>query len=294
MKRDVWASWLLERRSGGDPDAARCVREGLHPVREKVLDAAGAGPDDRLLDVGCGDGLIAFGALERGVAEVLFTDISQDLLDVCRQLATERGVRDRCRFLRASADDLGEVADGSVNAVTTRSVLIYVEDKAQAFREFHRVLAPGGRMSLFEPINRYFHDADGRMPRPPELEPVEDLVDRLNAVYYVPELAPMLNFGERDLLRMAEEAGFAEVHVRLEVTVKPRRPVRWETALRSAPNPLAPTLEEALERTLTPAEIDRYTSCVRPLLETGAGTMRHAYAYVSAVKATSAGGTTTG
>jgi SAM-dependent methyltransferase len=40
--------------------------------------------------------------------------------------------------------------------VTTRSVLIYVQHKDAAFREFHRVLRPGGRVSIFEPINNYF------------------------------------------------------------------------------------------------------------------------------------------
>lgn len=34
MRRDVWASWLLERRSGGDPDAGQRVREELRPLVE--------------------------------------------------------------------------------------------------------------------------------------------------------------------------------------------------------------------------------------------------------------------
>lgn len=44
------------------------------------------------------------------------------------------------------ADQLAAVADASVDAVTARSVLIYVKDKAQAMREFFRVLRPGGRV----------------------------------------------------------------------------------------------------------------------------------------------------
>jgi ubiquinone/menaquinone biosynthesis C-methylase UbiE len=36
-----------------------------------------------------------------------------------------------------------------------------VRAKDQAFREFHRVLRKGGRVSIFEPINRYFSDEPG-------------------------------------------------------------------------------------------------------------------------------------
>jgi ubiquinone/menaquinone biosynthesis C-methylase UbiE len=286
MTRDKWASWLLERRSGGDPRAAELIREDLHPIRDKVLDGAGAGPDARLLDAGCGDGLIAFGALERGLAEVVFSDISQDLLDRCRELAGELGVLDRCRFVRAGVEDLGELAGGSVDAVTTRSVLIYVEDKARALREFERVLVPGGRISLFEPINRYFVDADGRFPPTYDAGLVADLAERVTSLYQRvnPLGGPMVGFDERDLLAIAEEAGFTRLHLRLELDVQPPRPRAWESFLRSSPNPLAPTLEEALRQTLTPSEIERYVQHFRPLVERGAGTSRRAAAYLSAVK----------
>ena len=105
--------------------------------------------------MGTGDGLIAFGALNRlgPSGRVIFSDISQDLLDHCREAATAEGLADRCRFVLAPADQLTALPDASVDVVTTRSVLIYVKDKAQAMREFYRVLKPGGRVSLFEPIN---------------------------------------------------------------------------------------------------------------------------------------------
>ena len=122
--------------------------------RDKVLDFAQLAEGD-VLDVGCGEGLIGFGALARGAGYVIFSDISEDLLAACREAAADLGVVDRCRFVRASADDLAAVGDASVDVVTTRSVLIYVADKQLAFGEFARVLRPGGRISLFEPINRF-------------------------------------------------------------------------------------------------------------------------------------------
>ena len=105
-----------------------------------------------LLDVGCGNGLVAFGAAERGAGRIVFADVSQPLLEESRSIADDLGVAERCEFVTASADDLGVIESGSVDVVTTRSVLIYVEDKAAAFGEFFRVLRPGGRISLFEEL----------------------------------------------------------------------------------------------------------------------------------------------
>src|SRR6266699_3284067 len=121
MSRDRWADWILERRFGGDGDAARSMLEGLGNVRDRVLDRAELRQGETLLDVGCGDGLIAFGALERGARRVIFSDISDDLLDVCRKLAEDD---ERAEFVRASAEDLSAIPDESVDVVTTRSVII--------------------------------------------------------------------------------------------------------------------------------------------------------------------------
>ena len=63
---DRWHRWLLEGRFGGDAAAREKDLAGfLYPVRDAVLDRARLSPGQTLLDVGTGDGLIAFGALER-------------------------------------------------------------------------------------------------------------------------------------------------------------------------------------------------------------------------------------
>src|SRR3981081_649717 len=150
---DRWHQWLLEARFGGDGAyREKLLTEYLYPVRDAVLDGARLTSGQTLLDVGTGDGLIAFGALERVGASgrVIFSDISQSLLDHCRAAASADGPPDRGRFVPPPADQLAAVADASVDAVTTRSVLIYVKDKAQAMREFFRVLRPSGRASLYE------------------------------------------------------------------------------------------------------------------------------------------------
>src|SRR5580704_2700481 len=132
---DRWHRWLTDVRHGGDAAAREQLLTGLlYPIRDHVLDQARLRPDDTLLDVGAGDGLITFGALDRlgPSGQVIFSDVSADLLEHCRKAATAEELLDRCRFVLASADCLADVDDASVDVVTTRSVLIYVKDKAAA------------------------------------------------------------------------------------------------------------------------------------------------------------------
>jgi arsenite methyltransferase len=286
---DRWHRWLTDVRFGGDPAVREQLLTGLlYPIRETVLEKAKLQPADTVLDVGAGDGLIAFGALERlgPDGRVIFSDISQDLLDHCRAAAAAEGLLDRSRFLLAAADSLAGVADASVDVVTTRSVLIYVKDKAAALREFHRVLRPGGRVSLFEPINVLMGDPGRFLGY--DVTPVEPLVAKVRALYesiQPPGDDPMVDFDERDLVRHAEQAGFAEIGLELRVTVKNgKHPVPWERALRMAGNPRVPALGEALAQTLSPPEIAALTAYLKPLVESGAGRDRSALAYLTAAK----------
>jgi ubiquinone/menaquinone biosynthesis C-methylase UbiE len=287
--RDQWAEWLLERRHGGDPARQRAMLEELAKVRDSVLEHARIAPGETVIDVGAGDGLIAFGALdqlgERG--SVIFSDISQDLLDHCRMLAEQTGTLDRCRFLRAPAQDLSALPDASVDVVTTRSVLIYVTGKPLAFREFLRVLRPGGRISLFEPINRFAYPEPPHLLMGRDVSAVEEIAGKVRAALGGAagcEAYPMLDFDERDLLHFAEEAGFRDLHLDLRISVTGLPPVSWEGYVRSSPNPLAPTLEQAMQHALTPEERERFVAHLRPQVEGGQGTSRMAVAYLWARK----------
>jgi arsenite methyltransferase len=283
---DCWADWIRTRRTGGDPDYEARMLEELAAVRDRVLDRAELQPGETVLDVGCGNGLIGFGALERGAGEVVFADVSGPLLDDCRERASNAGVLERCRFVGASAEDLERVADGSVDVVTTRSVLIYVKEKARAFREFHRVLRPRGRVSLFEPINRFGmkerartwgftlgEDAAGLMAKLTALEETYQGLDD-----------PMLDFDERDLVALAEQAGFFPIQLDYVVEIRPFEPRSWESALHSSGNPKIPTLAEAMEQVLTAEERERLVAELRPAVEQGRGVWRMGSAYLSGVK----------
>jgi ubiquinone/menaquinone biosynthesis C-methylase UbiE len=277
MTTDKWASWLLSRRDGGDDALRRTHAATLLAFRDGVLNRAAIRAGDVVLDVGAGDGLIGFGALEQvgATGRVVFSDISADLLDECRRRA---GDDPRCSFVRCAAERLDLVADSSADVLTTRSVLIYVRDKRAAFAEFFRALRPGGRLSIFEPINR-FESAGSLFGY--DLTPVADLAAKVRAAFLDgsdPDQHPMRNFDERDLVAWAREAGFTAVTLdfRAEVDVPGPPPADWEALKRTAPNPLAPTYAEAMAATLTDAERDRLDGYVRGLIAAGTPTHRTA------------------
>jgi arsenite methyltransferase len=282
---DCWAEWIRRRRSGGDPEYEAKTLENLAVIRDRVLDGAALEPGETLLDVGCGNGLVGFGALERG-ARVVFADVSAALLEDCRELAAKAGVVGRCRFVEAQAEDLHGVADESVDVVTTRSVLIYVADKERAFLEFHRVLRPGGRASIFEPINRFGleerrgtwgYAVDGEAARL-----IGKLIDSLRS--FQPEDDPMFDFDERDLFALAEHVGFFPVTLEYRAEAIPPEPRSWESFLHSAPNPKIPTFAEAMDAALTAEERELLVTELRPAVEEGRGVWRMGSAFLRAVK----------
>lgn len=276
-RRDIWAEWLAERRFGGDPATRERVTVGLAARRDRVLDLAQLAAGETVLDVGCGEGLIGFGALDRGAGKVIFSDISEDLLDLCREAASNLGLLDRCRFVRASADDLAPIEDESVDLLTTRSVLIYVRDKRAAFHEFARVLRRGGRISLFEPVNR-FAKRPGATLAGYDFGHLVEIYEKVRAVYAAiqPESDPMLDFDERDLIQLARHAGFFPVRLLLEAEITPTEPRSWDSFANNAGNPNIPTLAEAMEQALTESEREPLTAHLRPLVEQGHGEWRMA------------------
>jgi arsenite methyltransferase len=94
--------------------------------------------------------------------------------------------------------------DGCVDAVIARSVLIYVMDKSDAARESYRVVRPGGRVSICEPINsQYQMLAEADLS---DLEPArQQVLDRWHAGG--DPGGAMTGFDERDLVDHFVEAG---------------------------------------------------------------------------------------
>ncbi len=114
----------------------------LLPAAQAVVDAAGVGPGERVLDIGCGTGNAALIAARLG-ARVTGVDPAERLLDVARGLAREEGLD--VGFRSGDAASL-PVPDDSFDAVLSNFAVIFASDADAAVAEMVRVLAPAGRI----------------------------------------------------------------------------------------------------------------------------------------------------
>jgi ubiquinone/menaquinone biosynthesis C-methylase UbiE len=294
---DEWSRWLLHVRHGGDPALQRANREELESLANRVLDGARLEPGMTLADIGSGEGLVAFRAIERvGPAlRVILTDVSAPMLRHAQALATERGIQGQCSFVECAADNLAGLQGASVDAVTTRAVLAYVADKAAALREFRRVLKPGGRLSLAEPIfqdDAFVACALKKQVDAPEQgnpDPLRPLLHRWKAAQFPDTLekvsaSPLTNYSERTLFDLARASGFEQVHVQLHMDLAPSKLQTWEVFLETSPHPWAPPLSKILAEQFTAAERALFEQSMRPLVESGRASSVARTAYLHAVK----------
>ena len=280
-----------------DPALEKSVQAAVDGYADRVLDGARLTPGTTLADIGTGTGAVAFRAIDRigKSLRVLLTDISEPLLRHAQSTATQRDVLDQCTFFQAPADDLREIPDACVDAVTTRAVLAYVGDKCAALREFHRILRPGGRVSIAEPILqddafdtialKRMVDARGSTSE----DDVLSLIHRWKARQFpdTPEKlaqSPIANYSERDLLGYFRDAGFVEIHLELHINVGRADGIPWETFLRGSPHPWAPTLGAILQAEFTPSEKQVLENALRPTVEAGSATAIDRIVYLRATK----------
>lgn len=133
---DAYADW---RRStlGRITDALeeRLLLDRIGPVRGL-----------RILDVGCGDGVLATRLAQDG-AQVTGLDASADMIAAARRRATAAGVE--VDLVEGNAGDL-PFPDEHFDCVMSVATLCFVDDPRPTIREMDRVLKPGGRLILGE------------------------------------------------------------------------------------------------------------------------------------------------
>jgi ubiquinone/menaquinone biosynthesis C-methylase UbiE len=216
------------------------------------------------------------------------------MLRYAEAAAAQRNVRGQCTFIQCAADHLERIADASVDVVVTRAVLAYVADKKAALGECFRILKPGGRLSIAEPIlqDDAFYARALRKRIEDKSQPADrflTLLHRWRATQF-PDTeeacakSPIANYSERDIFNLARAAGFAQVHLQLHMDEQPSRTTSWEVFIGNSPHPWAPSLKQILAEQFSPNERQFFEKIVRPTVESGKNVSIERSAYLQALK----------
>jgi SAM-dependent methyltransferase len=142
---DAFDDWLTDRVARHPRGSwARQVygADDVHEfARRAILDALRLEPGDRMLELGCGGGLLLRDALAAG-ASATGLDHSEDMVELARRQAPGANV------VLARAESL-PFLDGAFTAVAMSIVLFFLDDPVGVLRECRRALHPGGRLAVY-------------------------------------------------------------------------------------------------------------------------------------------------
>ena len=125
----------------------------INPLRLDWIERSAEGlKAKRVLDVGCGGGILAESIARRGAAEVLGIDLATKPLRVAQLHALEAGV-ENIDYREVSAEALAAEAPATFDVVTCMEMLEHVPDPASVVGACAALAKPGGWV-FFSTINR--------------------------------------------------------------------------------------------------------------------------------------------
>jgi len=133
-----------------DPAGPLATLHAINPLRLQYIADRVALAGSRVLDVGCGGGILAEGMARRG-ARVTGIDLAADSIAVARQHAAAAGLE--VEFRVAAAEDLVTAAPSSYDVVTCLELLEHVPQPDSTIAACARLVRPGGSLFL-STINR--------------------------------------------------------------------------------------------------------------------------------------------
>jgi SAM-dependent methyltransferase len=141
----AFEAWLVDRVARR-PSGSRARRvygaEDVHDfARRAILGTLALGPTDRLLEIGCGGGLLLRDAQSTG-ATVIGIDHSEEMVRLARERAPGAEV------VLGNAESL-PFPDATFTAIAMSVVFFFLDDPLRVLRDCVRVLRPGGRLALF-------------------------------------------------------------------------------------------------------------------------------------------------
>ena len=133
-----------------DKDGAFKALHDINPLRLDFIEERARLDDRKVLDIGCGGGILSEGLARRG-AEVKAIDLGEASLAAARTHAGEQGLE--IEYQAIPAEELATLEPASFDVVTCLEMLEHVPDPSSIVEASARLVKPGGDV-FFSTINR--------------------------------------------------------------------------------------------------------------------------------------------
>ena len=144
-ERRGWVRDIFDRTAADYERVERAMAFGTGPwYRRQALLRAGLAPGMRVVDVGTGTGLVA-----REAARIVGDPRAVTGVDPSAGMRDNATLPEGLRLLEGAAESI-PLPDGFADFLSMGYALRHISDLELAFREFHRVLAPGGVACILE------------------------------------------------------------------------------------------------------------------------------------------------
>ena len=120
-------------------------------MRERYFDRLDLAACRRVVDLGCGTGVVTRALVDRVAADcdLLGSDLAAELIKVAQEKTNEAGLGERIRYEVADSRNTGD-ADGSFDVVIAHTVISHVVDPTAMLHEAVRLARPGGMIAIFD------------------------------------------------------------------------------------------------------------------------------------------------
>ena len=133
-----------------DPESEFKPLHQINPLRLDWIDKTVSLSGKKVVDIGCGGGILAESMAGRG-AEVTGVDLSEKALGVARLHLYESG--ETVNYRHISAEDIARESPAGFDVVTCMEMLEHVPDPASTIRACATLVKPGGKV-FFSTLNR--------------------------------------------------------------------------------------------------------------------------------------------
>lgn len=131
--------------------AGKSVHHNQIIFERMMAEDLNVGPDDTLLELGCGRGRVLYHVQSLTGANIIGYNVDETQIMSGKEFARKLEVDDKCSFYVRDLNDVPyPLEDGSIAGVYEIGAICYSLNLSKLFQEIYRILRPGGRLSLLD------------------------------------------------------------------------------------------------------------------------------------------------